>query len=508
MPHGSGVRPSGGSARRPGSTTPARGTRPHRRLPLLYASSRAAVGCTARRWYRRLDAHPAPLHDRCHRPLALRPRRGGSRPDAHHARPAASSRRSPRAIRRPTSRLGGSLEPFAELTVGARPRPDVRRRDPGQRRARLAEPARLARDRRRPPGTSPSWPTARSRSATPPSRCTRCCGAPTSCSTPGWRPGASRAGTRCTSSTSSGSAPRSTAASSATGSSSPTSASAGSRRSAASSASAARARRTTAPGCRSRRSSCSRPTSASTSRRSPALRLAPAVEREVEAALREFVARRPRARRSLARVPRRGPPRPGAGLMATVELRDIVTEDDFEAVARPRVAARARTGSSGSMISHFEDAIADAHALPPLLVGPRRRGRHARRLRDDQRRRSRKRRWRRDDDIGRAVLPVAAAHRPSVPAPGLRYGRPSTPSSPTSGPGRTAGILLTSCKAGRGLAPAVLPERYGFVDDRDRSSWDEDLLQPRPAARRPDEPPRSTPRRRPARGPSSASTPS
>ena len=50
-----------------------------------------------------------------------------------------------KGVRRPTSRLGGSLEPFAELTVGARPRPDVRRRHPGQRRARLAEPARLAR---------------------------------------------------------------------------------------------------------------------------------------------------------------------------------------------------------------------------------------------------------------------------------------------------------------------------------------------------------------------------
>ena len=50
-----------------------------------------------------------------------------------------------------------------------------------------------------------------------------------------------------------------------------------------------RARATTGRGSRSRRSSCSRPTSASTSRPSPTLRLAPAVERETEAALRDFV---------------------------------------------------------------------------------------------------------------------------------------------------------------------------------------------------------------------------
>ena len=41
-------------------------------------------------------ARPAPLHHRCHRPLALRPGGGGPRPDADHARRSASSRRSPR----------------------------------------------------------------------------------------------------------------------------------------------------------------------------------------------------------------------------------------------------------------------------------------------------------------------------------------------------------------------------------------------------------------------------
>ena len=51
-----------------------------------------------------------------------------------------------KGVRRPTSRLGGSLEPFAELTVAlARGRTfDVVTQV--QRRARVAEPARLARE--------------------------------------------------------------------------------------------------------------------------------------------------------------------------------------------------------------------------------------------------------------------------------------------------------------------------------------------------------------------------
>lgn len=49
--------------------------------------------------------------------------------------------------------------------------------------------------------------------------------------------------------------------------------------------------------------------------------------------------------------------------MATVELRDIVTEDDYQAV----MGLRRGPGQErylGSMISHFEDAIADAKACP------------------------------------------------------------------------------------------------------------------------------------------------
>jgi diamine N-acetyltransferase len=51
--------------------------------------------------------------------------------------------------------------------------------------------------------------------------------------------------------------------------------------------------------------------------------------------------------------------------MARVELRDIVTEDDVEAV----MAIRRGPGKEqyiGSMISHFEDAIADAVACPRM----------------------------------------------------------------------------------------------------------------------------------------------
>jgi diamine N-acetyltransferase len=51
--------------------------------------------------------------------------------------------------------------------------------------------------------------------------------------------------------------------------------------------------------------------------------------------------------------------------MATVELRDIATEDDVEAV----MSLRRGPGQDrylGSMISHFEDAIADAKACPRM----------------------------------------------------------------------------------------------------------------------------------------------
>jgi diamine N-acetyltransferase len=49
--------------------------------------------------------------------------------------------------------------------------------------------------------------------------------------------------------------------------------------------------------------------------------------------------------------------------MATVELRDIVTEDDYQAVMGLR-RGRGQERYLGIMISHFEDAIADAKACP------------------------------------------------------------------------------------------------------------------------------------------------
>ena len=70
---------------------------------------------------------------------------------------------------------------------------------------------------------------------------------------------------------------------------------------------AARARRRSAPGCRSTRSSCSRPTSAWTSRRSPALRLADGVRARGRGGDARLRARRAGARRPVAGVPGRGP---------------------------------------------------------------------------------------------------------------------------------------------------------------------------------------------------------
>ncbi len=51
--------------------------------------------------------------------------------------------------------------------------------------------------------------------------------------------------------------------------------------------------------------------------------------------------------------------------MATVQLRDIVTAADREAVLGLR-RAPGQERSLGSMASHFEDAIADAHACPRM----------------------------------------------------------------------------------------------------------------------------------------------
>ena len=49
--------------------------------------------------------------------------------------------------------------------------------------------------------------------------------------------------------------------------------------------------------------------------------------------------------------------------MPTVELRDLVTDDDYAAVFTLR-RGPGQDRYLGLMISHFEDAIADAHACP------------------------------------------------------------------------------------------------------------------------------------------------
>ena len=77
-----------------------------------------------------------------------------------------------KGVRRPTSRLGGSVEPFAELrlqlahgrTFDVVTQVSVGPRLAGACATRSSRPPR--------PGTSPSWPIARSRSATRPSRST------------------------------------------------------------------------------------------------------------------------------------------------------------------------------------------------------------------------------------------------------------------------------------------------------------------------------------------------
>jgi diamine N-acetyltransferase len=51
--------------------------------------------------------------------------------------------------------------------------------------------------------------------------------------------------------------------------------------------------------------------------------------------------------------------------MATVELRDILTDADREAVLGLR-RAPGQERFLGSMASHFEDAVADAHACPRM----------------------------------------------------------------------------------------------------------------------------------------------
>ena len=211
-------------------------------------------------------------------------------------RPAAhlAARRQPRAVRRADRR--------------PRPRPDLRRRDPGERRPRLAAACATPSRAPRRPGTSPSLPTAASRSATRPSRCTPCSRRAYELLDAGMAPGrvarwyemhlldelgiAAR-----------GRSLRRVRPDARVGRAVPLGAAARRRRLRALPRSAARPDRPDA----STRSSCSRPTSASTSRPSPSCAWPPSWSARSRPHLRDFVrVRLERDARSLA-VPRRGP---------------------------------------------------------------------------------------------------------------------------------------------------------------------------------------------------------
>ena len=157
--------------------------------------------------------------------------------------------------------------------------------------------------------------------------------------------------------------------------------------------------------------------------------------------------------------------------MPTVHLRDIETEDDVEAVMGLR-RAPGQERYLGSMISHFEDAIADARACPrmwsvhdagdgtlvgfamisddipqatldaePDYVGPY----FLWRLLIDRRFQGR--------GYGRATIDAVAEYVRSQPR---------------------GGELLTSCRPGDG-SPQPFYQHYGFVKTG-KVMWGEDIL--------------------------------
>jgi diamine N-acetyltransferase len=155
--------------------------------------------------------------------------------------------------------------------------------------------------------------------------------------------------------------------------------------------------------------------------------------------------------------------------MARVELRDIVSEDDVSAV----MALRRGPGQDrylGMMISHFEDAIADAKACPRMWsVHDREQvvgfvmisdGIPAETLADD------------DDIVGPYYLwrlLIDARHQ------GKGYGRATIDAVVDYLRGRPgADVLLTSCKAGDG-SPQPFYLHYGF-EKTGEVKWGEDIL--------------------------------
>jgi diamine N-acetyltransferase len=157
--------------------------------------------------------------------------------------------------------------------------------------------------------------------------------------------------------------------------------------------------------------------------------------------------------------------------MATVELRDLVTEDDDEAV----MGLRRGPGQErylGRMISHFEDAIADAKACPRMwsvhdaatsqLVGfvMISDGIPAETLAAD------------DDIVGPYFLwRLLIDHR----FQGRGYGAATIDAVVDYVRSRPNGdVLLTSCKAGEG-SPQPFYLHYGF-ELTGEQKWGEDLL--------------------------------
>lgn len=155
--------------------------------------------------------------------------------------------------------------------------------------------------------------------------------------------------------------------------------------------------------------------------------------------------------------------------MATVQLHDIVTEADRQAVLGLR-RAPGQERYLGSMESHFEDAIADAVACPRLwsvhdgeqLVGfvMISDGIPAEVLAAD------------DDIVGPYFLwrlLIDAAYQ------GRGYGAATIDAVVAYLRGRPgAEVLLTSCEHGEG-SPQPFYLRYGFTLTGERK-WDEDLL--------------------------------
>jgi diamine N-acetyltransferase len=155
--------------------------------------------------------------------------------------------------------------------------------------------------------------------------------------------------------------------------------------------------------------------------------------------------------------------------MPAVHLRDIVTEDDVEAV----MGLRRGPGQDrylGSMISHFEDAIADAKACPRMwsvhagdqLVG-------FVMISDDIPQTT----LDTDDEVVGPYflwrLLIDARHQ------GKGYGRATLDAVADYVRAKPNGtVLLTSCAAGEG-SPQPFYLRYGF-EKTGEVKWGEDLL--------------------------------